>query len=89
MASINQCEGLTKKLINVNCVERTDLPNAFNFFFSRFERSDFTHTVSNLRDSHVPRGNIVISQEQVVTLFKRTNIRKAAGPDAICGRALC
>ena len=54
--------------------------------FSRLKRSEFSENVSMLRGSHVPQNDIVISQECVTALFKRVNIRKAAGPDAICGR---
>lgn len=35
-----------------------------------------------------PENEIVISEEKVASLFKKVNIRKAAGPDAICGRTL-
>lgn len=88
MASINQHAIDTKQPISINGVEDIDLSNTFNRFFSRFERSDFTQDVSRLRDSLVPYSDILISQEQVNVLFKKTGTRKACGPDAICGRTL-
>lgn len=88
MASINQQTCETRQLISVNGVDDTDLPNAFNSFFSRFERSDFLDKVSTPRESFIPQNDIVISREWVATLFKRMKTGKAAGPDAICGRTL-
>ncbi len=88
MASINQHGNETRTSISVNGVENSDLPNTFNSFFSRFEISDFSESISRFKKSLDPRNEIVISQECVTTLFKRVKTRKAAGPDAICGRTL-
>lgn len=88
MASINHCATESKQFTRVNGVDEADLPNTFNSFFSRFERSDFYDNVSQLRESLVPQNDIVISEDYVTALFQRVNIRKAAGPDAICGRTL-
>lgn len=89
MASINQSSCETKQVIHVNGVDNTDLVNVFNSFFSRFERSDFVNDISEMRESLVPQNGLVITQGNVTNLFKKVNIRKAAGPDSICGRALC
>ena len=40
------------------------------------------------RDSLVPHSDILISQEKVNGLFRKTRTRNASGPDAICGRIL-
>ena len=69
----------------VGCLWPTKL---FNSFYSRFEGSNFSEDISNLRKSLDLNTHMVISQEQVSTLFKRVNTRKAAGPDGICGRTL-
>ncbi len=66
----------------------TDLPNAFNSFYSRFEVHDFSENISLLRDSLTPDSNIIIEQEHVRNLLKRVSIRTAPGPDLICGRTL-
>lgn len=87
MASLNQ-QAERRMPITVQGVESCDLPNAFNLFFSRFESSDFSDNISMLRNTLVPNYDLMISQEQVTSLFKKVNIRKAAGPDAVCGRTL-
>ena len=88
MASINQCSSESRQPITVKGIDVPDLSNAFNMFYSRFESSDFSENISMWRDSLVPHNDIVIAQEVVTTLFKRVNIMKAAGPDAVCGRTL-
>ena len=88
MACINQYAEEAKQLVTINGINYADLPNTFNCFFSRFERSDFISEVHMLRDSLVPQRDLVISQDRVTALLKKTNIRKAAGLDAICGRTL-
>lgn len=35
-----------------------------------------------------PENGIAIAERKVASLFKKVNIRKAAGPDGICGRTL-
>ena len=57
-------------------------------FYSRFESSDFSDNIRMWRDSLLPDNDIEITQERVTTLFKRINIRKAAGPEAVCGLTL-
>ena len=88
MASMNQYSCESRQPITVKGVDVSDLPNVFNMFYSRFESSDFSENISMWRDSLVPHNDIVITQEQVTTLFKGVNIRKAAGPDAVCGCTL-
>lgn len=44
--------------------------------------------ISALKNSLVPLSDFVICKDQVTALLKKTNIRKAAGPDAVCGRTL-
>ena len=86
MASINQYSSESRQPITG--VDVPDLSNVFTVFYSRFESSDFSENISMWRDSLVPHNDIVIAQELVTTLFKRVNIMKAAGPDAVCGRTL-
>ena len=62
--------------------------NTFNDFDSRFEKHDFSSNISLLRQSLSSDCDIVISQECVRDLLKRVNIRKAPGPDHICGSTL-
>lgn len=90
MASINQSSCETTQAIYVNGVDDDNLANCFNSFFFRFERSDFLSEISMLRESLSlsPQNDIVITQENVTNLLKRVNIRKAAGPDSICGRTV-
>lgn len=88
MASINQNSGQTRQLTTISGVNDADLPNAFNSFFSPFERSDFLCKISTLRMSLKPENGIAIAERKVASLFKKVNIRKAAGPDGICGRTL-
>ena len=88
MACIDHHISVAKDPTRITGVDNTDLPNCFNSFFSRFERPDIAHDVSRVRNSLVPHKSLSISQDHVAALFKRTNIRKAAGPDAICGRTL-
>lgn len=61
----------------------TDLPNAFNSFYSRFEVHDFSENITLLRDSVTPDSNNIIEQEHVRNLLK--DIRKAPGPDLYVG----
>ena len=84
MVSINQDRNECKQAVRVNVVEDSDLPNAFNS--SRFERTEFSD-ISRLR-IFVSENDMVISQECVATLLRKVKIRKAAGPDAICGCTL-
>lgn len=81
MASIN-------KSIIVSGVDKTNLPNTFNSFFSRFERSEFVENISACKNFLEPRNEIVISQGCVTALFKKVKLRKAAGPDSICEHTL-
>lgn len=87
MASLNQ-QAERRVPISVQGVESCDLPDAFNLFYSRFESSDFSDNISMLKNTLVPNNDIMIPQEQVTSLFKKVNIRKAAGPDAVSGRTL-
>ena len=67
-------------------VHDSDLPDTFNQFFCRFERS-FPDSIATLRETLTPQRGIEI-QTKVTTLLKKTKIGKAAGPDAICGCTL-
>lgn len=84
---INHCNE-TKQSININGIDNQSLPNTFNVFFSRFERSDLTPDLPRLRNSQIPQNDILISQDQVKDLFEKTNNSKAPGPDDICGSTL-
>ena len=77
-----------RKPLNIEGISDADLPNTFNDFYSRFEKHDFSSNISLLRQSLSSDCDIVISQECVRDLLKRVNIRKAPGPDHICGRTL-
>lgn len=85
MASINRNTntGINKSII-VNGVDNTDLPNTFNSFFTRFERSDPVENISACKNSLEPHNEIVISQGCVTALFKKVKLRNAAGPDSVC-----
>ncbi len=67
-----------------------DLPIAFNVFYLRFENHDLSDNLSALKQeiSSDMDCNMVITQECVNNLLKRVNVRKASGPDGICGRTL-
>lgn len=90
MASISQgsSERDSNSTIKIEGINMTDLPNAFNSFYARFEVHDFSENTSLLRDSLTPDSNIVIEREQVKNLLKRVNMRKAPGPDLIFGHTL-
>ena len=36
-----------------------------------------------------PENGITIAEKEFASLFKMVNIRKAAGPNGICGRTSC
>lgn len=57
-------------------VDDADLPDAFDLFFSRFDRL-LSDDVPKLRESLTPLNDLEISQEQVITLFRRTQIGKS------------
>ena len=89
MSSINHRNSDSdRKPLNIVGISDADLPNTFNDFYSRFEKHDFSSNISLLRQSLSSDCDIVISQECVRDLLKRVNIRKAPGPDHICGRTL-
>lgn len=69
MASLNKHFGELRKPITVNGFEISDLPNAFNVFYSCFESSDVLESISICRNTFVPNNDLVISQEQVKTLL--------------------
>lgn len=89
MSSISQGNNndRARNTINIEGTNEADLPNAFNIFYSRFEKNDFSINTSTLRESLSPISDIVIEQDDVRNLLKRVNIRKAPGPDHICGLA--
>ncbi|XP_030272344.1 uncharacterized protein LOC115581424 [Sparus aurata] len=88
IACVNKQADEAKQHTTIKGVPNAELPNAFNCFFSRFESCDFTQNISALKNSLVPLTDFVICKDQVTALLKKTNIRKAAGPDAVCGRTL-
>lgn len=59
-----------------------------NSFVSRFEKAGISNSISACKESLKPVKEIVISQKQVESLFKKVKAGKALGPDAICGRTL-
>ena len=88
MASVNQRVDGTRKSVSVEGVDDQDLPNVLNTFYARFERHDFSESISALRESLVSEHDFVIVTDDVVKLFKHLNAYKAPGPDGICGRTL-
>ena len=82
---VNKQADEAKQHTTIKGVLDAELPNAFNCFF---ESCDFTQNISALKNSLVPLTDFVICKDQVTALLKKTNIRKAAGPDAVCGRTL-
>lgn len=85
MASINHHKYGPKDPIRVTKVGDNDLPNCFNTFSSCFDRPDAAQIIFMVVNCLEPHKTLVVSQEQVVIVFKMTNIMKAADPDAICG----
>lgn len=83
MASINLLPFEASKFIRVAA-----LPNAFNSFFSHFKRPDSVSHAHQLMEFLALKNDITITNEYVTTVFKKTKIMKAAGPDRICGRTL-
>ena len=73
MGSINQHADTNKRNIRVNGIQEGDMPDALNTFFARFENSDFAAEVSELRQTLKPQRDIVISEEHVIGLLKKTN----------------
>lgn len=63
-----------------------ELANAFNSFYTRFDKSDFSQEVQGLQ--HKLKDNnqhFNITYEDVENVFSRTKINKSQGPDNICG----
>lgn len=87
MAVINQHTDETRQPTRITGVDDADLTDACNLFLSGFERPP-SDDVPKLRESLTPLNELEISQEQIITLFKKAEIGKAAGPDARCGRTL-
>ncbi len=87
MASNNQ-QTRTRASISVNGVDNSDLPNIFNSFFFCFERSDLSGNIYLCKKSLELLNEILISRDYVIALFKKVNLKKAAGPDSICGHTL-
>ncbi|PVD22618.1 hypothetical protein C0Q70_18438 [Pomacea canaliculata] len=88
MANIDDRSQGSKAKISISGVESTALANARNDFFARFETHDFSVQIKDVRSSLHPVQKVEICHEQVVELFQRVHIRKASGPDGICGRTL-
>ena len=87
-AHINQLPCESNKCIGVKGVDEAALPNTFYLFFARFERPDSVSYAHQLMESLMPKNDIIITSDYVTTVFKETKIKKAAGPDRICGRTL-
>ncbi len=60
------------------------LPDELNTFYARFESDSPAEEVQKVQDSCPP----VISRADGCRSLKRSNTRKAPGPDGIPGRAL-
>jgi len=45
MSSITQGSGDSRKPVTISGINDADLPNAFNYFYSRFEKYDFSENI--------------------------------------------
>ena len=78
--------------------EREEHANKLNEFYCRFERDDVEEKLSEVMADLKERvgggsqgsesESCVIEESAVLSLFRRINVRKACGPDNICGRIL-
>ena len=64
------------------------MTNVLNAFYSCFEQHDFSFKLYQLKNSLFPVNEIIILEDEVVKLLTGTDVRKAPGPDGICGRTL-
>ncbi len=69
---------------------KEEFPNELNDFYSRFDIHNFNNELNELVDLLKERNDpeIKVTSEDVKNVLKRINIRKATGPDNICGRVL-
>ena len=72
--------------------EQKSMADSLNDFYCRFDNHDFTKEVELVEKElmHRVKGehDLVLEEKQVESIFKRLNIRKAFGPDGICGMLL-
>ncbi len=66
----------------------TSLPDELNTFYARFEVSGSSHTQSAPAAETAEAHPLSVSVADVTRPLRHVNIRKAAGPDGICGRVL-
>ncbi|KAK0146536.1 hypothetical protein N1851_014143 [Merluccius polli] len=68
----------------------SELSEAFNAFFSRFDSHDFSDKIKKLTEeqAQVKSTPFSITQEDVRSVFKRNKVNKSPGPDGITGRLL-
>ena len=73
--------------------EKVEFSDKLNGFYCRFEREDvgeeMDRIVSQLRDmAKDEMDDFVIDRKSVESLFLKLKVKKASGPDGICGRLL-
>ena len=82
--------GISGTKTNIRVNNEIEYANDLNTFYSRFDRFDFFHQITNIKldlqnnDTKLSE----IKQSEVERVFKKVNIYKASGPDRISGRVL-
>jgi hypothetical protein len=82
--------------ISTSLDERVAYADKLNEFYCRFERDDLESDLSAViydlqaraKEGRQSDDDSVIEESAVLSLFKHLNIRKACGPDNVCGRIL-
>jgi len=84
--------------LNHLATRTVEYADKLNEFYCRFERDDvgeeLSNVISDLRervgegDQGRESDDFVIEESAVLSLFRRVNVRKACGPDNICGKML-
>ena len=87
MAAVNNVSDRSGR-VSLSGVSDEDLPDVLNSHFTRFERHDFSSELLQLKQSLVSDKSVIIDEDRVEKCLKKTNVRKAPGPDGICGRTL-
>ncbi|KAG5263664.1 hypothetical protein AALO_G00267280 [Alosa alosa] len=85
MAAVNTVLDFRPVCVADNSEE--SLPNEFYSFYTRFDK-DHQSQLADIISRLTPSDPITITVESVVECLKRTQIKKAPGPDHICGYTL-
>ena len=84
----NKVIGSDKKLNILNTQNDASFAEDLNHFYSRFDVHDFSQTRSTFIQSLPKDDDIIINDVDVLSAFRRVNIRKSIGPDRIPGIVL-